>query len=283
MRPEAETAALVALLRAGRRPGGSYRELVEAAGSAVAILEQEQGLLANELLEPAARDVATWSEQGIRAVTVLDPAYPTNLRGVHDGPALVFLAGRLEPRDTRSVAVIGTRHPTDRGLARAQAISEELVEHGYTVVSGLAAGIDTAAHTAALARGGRTLGVLGTGLRRSYPPENAALQERIASDCALISQFWPDAGPTQQSFPLRNGTMSGMALASVVVEASERSGARVQARLALGHGRPVLLAEPLLEQQWARELAERDGAYVVRTPGEVRATVERLAASTLVA
>lgn len=281
MRPEAETAALLALLDAGKRPGNAYSGIVEDAGSAIAILEAEQGLLAHGLLEPAARDLAAWSEEGIRVLTVLDPDYPANLRAVHDRPPLVFLAGLLEPRDARSVAVIGTRHPSEEGLARANAISERLVDTGYTVVSGLAAGIDTAAHSAALAKGGRTLAVIGTGLHRSYPPENAALQAQIASRCGVISQFSPDAGPTRQSFPLRNGTMSGLALATVVIEAGERSGARVQARLALGHGRPVLLDQALLGQQWAREFSTRPGTYVVRSPAEVPAIVEQLGSPTL--
>jgi DNA processing protein len=220
----------------------------------------------------------------MRLLTVLDPDYPENLRAVHDRPPLIFAAGELQPRDARSIAVIGTRRPSPAGLALARAIAERLVEDGYTIVSGLAAGIDTAAHTAALSRGGRTIAVIGTGLRRFYPYENAPLQRRIAATCAVISQFWPDALPTRGSFPMRNAVMSGLALASVVVEATQMSGARTQARLALAHGRPVLLVDSLLDQPWARELAERPGTHVVHSPAELTEVVERLTAvDTLVA
>ena len=144
------------------------------------------------------------------------------------------------------------------------------------MVSGLAAGIDTAAHEAALAAGGRTVAVIGTGLRHSYPPENAALQRRIAAEGAVVSQFWPDAPPSRTTFPLRNAVMSGLALGTVVVEASFRSGARLQARLALAHGRPVFLWRAVLDEPWAREVAQRPGVHVIDEPAQVMETVERL-------
>ncbi|HEY1568569.1 MAG TPA: DNA-processing protein DprA, partial [Solirubrobacteraceae bacterium] len=137
-------------------------------------------------------------------------------------------------------------------------------------------GIDTAAHEAALAAGGRTVAVIGTGLHHSYPPENEALQRRIGAEGAVVSQFWPDAAPSRTSFPRRNGVMSGLALGTVVVEASFRSGARLQARLALAHGRPVFLWSAVLGEPWAREFAERPGVYVVDEAAQVMETVERL-------
>jgi DNA processing protein len=105
------------------------------------------------------------------------------------------------------------------------------------------------------------------------------LQRRIAQTGAVISQFWPDAPPSKRSFPMRNAVMSGLSLASVVVEASERSGSRMQARLALEHGRPVFLPSRLLDQEWARQLAGRPGANVFQTPEEITAAVERLTSS----
>jgi DNA processing protein len=171
---------------------------------------------------------------------------------------------------------VGARRASRGGRATAASIAEALARAGYVVVSGLAAGIDTAAHEAALAAGGRTVAVIGTGLRHSYPPENAALQREIAAVGAVVSQFWPDAPPTRTSFPLRNAVMSGLALGTVVVEASFRSGARVQARLALGHGRPVFLWQALLDEPWAREFARRPGVYVVDDAAQVMRTVERL-------
>jgi DNA processing protein len=285
-----EHAAIVALLRTGRRPWVEYAELIEDRGTAAAVFDEElatppeqasllpeEAPAAEELLIRARADLDRWSAQGMRLVTVLEPDYPPNLRAVHDRPPMVFLAGRLTPADARTVAVVGAREATAAGIATARVIAQHLVDCQYTVVSGLAAGIDTAAHTAALAHGGRTVAVIGTGLARCYPPQNAPLQRRIASECAVISQFWPESPPSRRSFPMRNAVMSGIALATVVVEASDTSGARTQARLACAQGRPVFLLAPLVERQrWAREYAARPGTHVVREPSEITAVLERL-------
>ena len=279
-----ETAALVLLLRTGAKPWQQYAELVEEAGSAMAVLEEEAGPQAQLFaphpdLEVVAGQIEQWRAEGMRLLTVLDPGYPENLRAVHDRPPLIFVAGELVREDARSLAVVGTRQASAGGRALARAIAEHLVERGYTVASGLAMGIDTAAHTAALACEGRTIAVIGTGLRRAYPPQNAPLQRRIARSGAVVSQFWPDAPPSRRSFPMRNAVMSGMTLASVIVEASQTSGSRMQARLALAHGRPVFLARGLLEHAWAREFATRPGTHVIAEPAEITATIQRLTSS----
>ncbi len=289
MREVTETAALVALLRTGSQPWSAYADAVEDRGSALAVFQDEIAVRhpqvslfaddADEILSRAEADVAGWSRRGMTLLTVLDSAYPENLRGVHDRPPFIFVAGRLQQADSRSVAVVGARMASSRGRAQTNAIAEHLIKEGYVVASGLAAGVDTAAHTAALALGGRTIAVIGTGLGRAYPPENAELQRRIAAHCAVISQFWPDSPPSRRSFPMRNAVMSGISLATVVVEASHTSGSRMQARLALAHGRPVFLLESLLDQDWARECAARPGAHVVRRPSDVTTAVERLTSS----
>jgi DNA processing protein len=280
-----EAAALLALLRAGQRPWAEYADLVEEAGSAVAVLEREDTGEPATLfdaepesppLEAVASEIGAWEAAGMRLHTVLDPGYPENLRAVHDRPPFVFVAGTLAAADRRAIAVVGARVASPHGVWAARAIAEHLVDQSYTVVSGLAAGIDNAAHTAALAAGGRTVAVIGTGLRRYYPPHHEALQRRIAAECAVISQFWPDAPPSRRSFPMRNAVMSGLSLATVVVEASLTSGSRIQARLALEHGRPVFLLESLLEHQWAREFAAKPGARVISSPEEITTFVERL-------
>ncbi len=271
-----ERAALVALLRSGKRSWQDYADMVEEAGGALQILDDELGLLAREDLDSIAAEIEEWEQQGISLQTVLDQKYPENLRGVHDRPPVVFIAGALEPQDNRSVAVVGTRQPTSHGVEAARSIARHLVRNDHTVVSGLAAGIDTAAHTAALTAGGRTVAVIGTGLKHAYPAQNAELQRTIAAEFAVVSQFWPDAPPTQKTFPMRNAVMSGLALATVVVEASQTSGARVQTRLALTHGRPVFLARELLQQRWARELARTPGTHVFDQPQEITDAVERL-------
>lgn len=291
MQSLAESAALVVLLRSRKRAWNVYTDMIEERGSAIAVLEEQEGGdqaslfpgRSAELLDSAAAEITGWQAGGMQLLTVLDPGYPENLRAVHDRPPLIFLAGSLEPGDGRSIAVVGSRSASSRGRLAAGAIAEHLAKCGYTVVSGLALGIDTAVHTSTLATDGRTIAVLGTGLSRAYPPQNAALQRRISSECAVISQFWPAAPPTRRSFPMRNAVMSGLTLATVVVEASETSGARTQARLALAHGRPVLLLDSLLEQRWASECAARPGAHVVCSPAEITSVVERLTSGALTA
>ncbi len=272
-----EVAALVALLRSGPPP--HLADLVEDVGSGQALLELEKGLLASELLTAAAADVAEWNERGIRLLTVLDPAYPENLRGVYDRPPVIFVSGELKESDNRAVAIIGSRRASPAGIEHTRAITVALTDAGYTIVSGLAIGIDSAAHRTALDRGARTIGVLGTGVLHSYPPENASLQRQIAARCAVISQFWPDDGPTRKTFPLRNALMSGLSLATVIVEAGARSGARIQARHALSHGRPVLLATSLLGEPWARSLADRPGTQVFATPDDASTIIARLSST----
>lgn len=285
MTVDSETVALVALLRFGRRRNQDYVRLVEQAGSAQAVLDRELGadgaqaaLFAPEApswIDTARAEIREWLAEGIELVTVLDEGYPANLREVHDRPPLVFIAGAITAADRRSIAIIGARRASPEGVRLAAELATEFVRSDYTVVSGLAAGIDTAAHKAALAEGGRTVAVIGTGvLHQSYPPGNAELQRDIAARCAVISQFWPHSPPTQKTFPMRNAVMSGLSRGSVVIEASERSGARVQARLALAHGRPVFLLERLLAHEWARRCAALEGVHIVTCAQDVMAAVE---------
>jgi DNA processing protein len=278
-----DPAAVVALIRNARRSWHDCCSALQSGADAHTLLTEEHGLLADALVEAARRQIIRWQERHIRLLTVVDGDYPANLRTVHDRPPLLFLAGNMEPADERAVAVIGSRHASSHGLATARAVAQALVESGYTVASGLAAGIDTAAHSAALACEGRTIAVIGTGLMRCYPAENRALQQRIAHEGAVLSRFWPEDPPTRQSFPLRNAVMSGVSLANVIVEATETSGARTQARFALAQGRPVLLMSSLLGQSWARELASRPGTYVVGSSSEVPTIIEGLAAEPLAA
>lgn len=276
-----ETAALVALLRWGSRPWHHYAQLVDEARSARTVLLSEfepASLLdsVDEVLADAAADITGWALRGLRVVTVLDADYPPNLLTTYDLPPLLFVSGALSEADHRSICVIGSRRASELGMQLACSIARDIVAAGYTVVSGLAAGVDTAAHTAALAAGGRTVAVIGIGLPRSYPASNRALQQRIATECAVLSPFWPDTPPSRCTFPARNVVMSGLALGSVIVEASWSSGARQQARRALAHGRPVFLLERLLSQEWASELSRRPGVYVVQRADEVIATLDRL-------
>lgn len=216
-------------------------------------------------------------------VTVLDDAYPANLLRVPDLPPFLFYRGELLGDDAYSVAVVGTRQATDRGLAQSSKMARLLAEKRVTVVSGLARGVDTAAHRATLAAGGRTIAVLGTGITKCYPPENEGLAEEIPGSGALVSQFWPTSGAARWTFPRRNAVTSGITQGTVVVEASATSGAKMQARLALQHGKRVWLLRSLVtDQQWARTYVEKRGAVEVSDVDEVVAALaspERIAAS----
>src|SRR5439155_22978921 len=152
-----------------------------------------------------------------------------------------FVAGDcIEERECRTGALVGTRQAAHEGIQRAARLSRQLVEAGVTVISGMALGIDTAAHIAALKAHGRTVAVMGTGLDHRYPKRNAILAEEIlAAGGALVSQFFPQQQPRQWTFPMRNVVMSGLALATAVIAAGSTSGARRQARIPLQHGRTV--------------------------------------------
>lgn len=202
--------------------------------------------------------------EGIRLLSVLDDEYPRNLRVCEQRPAGLYVQGLILPQDERAVAVVGTRSPSPQGLARARRLGRLLAEAGVTVVSGLARGVDAAAHESCLRAGGRTLAVLGNGLLHFYPPENEALQRGIAAQGAVLSQFAPDQKATRWSFPLRNKVIAGLASVSVAVECSEESGTLLELKAALALGRPVLLLESLVNScEWARRWVEEGKAAVL--------------------
>ena len=212
-----ERAALVALLQT-RPKGLRWAEITAEVLESASALEVWHRLVPATLVEPpgqpdalesAAQDLDLWASQGSTLVTILDSDYPVRLRGIHQAPPVLFARGSLI-RDDSAVSVVGSRKASDRGLAIAAGVARELVARGVTVAAGLALGIDTAAHRAALAGGGRTVAVIGTGINKVYPAENRDLHEEIASRGLLLSQFWPDAPPQKQNFLMRNATMSGI-------------------------------------------------------------------------
>jgi DNA processing protein len=228
-----------------------------------------------DLSAPAARvtaELEAAAAAGAHLVTVLDRDYPANLRLIPNLPPFLFYRGELIEDDARSVAVVGTRHASDAGIRRAASMSRVLAEQGVTVVSGLAKGIDTVAHRAALEAVGRTVAVLGTGITRCYPSENKDLAEEITANGALVSQFWPTNPPSRYTFPRRNVVTSGISQGTVVIEATSTSGAKMQARLALEHGKKVFLIHSLVTTQpWARDYVDKRGAIEVDNVDEVSA------------
>lgn len=282
--PQDEQVALVALLQT-RPEGLRWPEIaaeVLEVGSALEVWHRlaSATLMAPpgkpDALESAAEDINRWADQGSRLVTILDSDYPIRLRGIHQAPPILFARGTLIADDS-AMSVVGSRKASDRGLAIAADVAHGLVSRGVTVAAGLAVGIDTAAHRAALADGGRTVAVIGTGINKAYPAENRDLQDEIATRGLLLSQFWPDAPPQKQNFLMRNATMSGYGLATIVVEAGEHSGARAQARMAVEHGRPVILTELVVEQnEWAQALIDRPGIHVADSLRAVLNVVDHL-------
>src|SRR5262249_32777276 len=147
-------------------------------------------------VEKYAHLITKLQQLGVKVITILDAEYPGNLRAIYNRPPMLFVKGDLRPEDERAVAVVGTRKPSKEGLSQAHDLAYELTRRQITVLSGLARGIDTAAHTGTLDAGGRTIAVMGTGIDSIYPPENRDLADRILnSGGALVSQFFPDAPP----------------------------------------------------------------------------------------
>ncbi len=215
------------------------------------------------------------ARQRVWMLDTADEDYPANLRMIHNRPPFLMGRGALVPDDERSVAVVGTRRPSDEGRAAAYELARQLAERRVTVVSGLAEGIDTAAHSGALAAGGRTIAVFGTGIGVVYPARNRALADAIARSGACVSQFWPSMHGARWTFPVRNLVTSGLSLGTVVVEAGETSGARLQAEAALRHGKRVFLLEPLVRaQQWAREIAARPEVLAVDSVDQIVPAIE---------
>jgi DNA processing protein len=284
-----ERAALVALLRT--RPSKlTWSEItaeVAVRGSALALWEESHpaGLfpgMADDVgataLADARRDVADWNSARFGFLTFRDHEYPAQLREIHEMPPVLFYSGSLEA-DEVGVSVVGSRQASAQGLEIARSVATGLADRRITVIAGLARGIDTAAHQAALDAGGRTVAVIGTGITQSYPAENKDLQAHIARDGLVISQFWPDAPPTKHSFPLRNAVMSGFGRATIVVEAGEHSGARIQARKAVAHGRPVILTDLVVAANtWTEALIGQPGVHVASGTAEIMSLVESIAA-----
>lgn len=252
------------------RPGMTSRRLAD-------LFRKDPEALPSDLVDPA--EAAAAGERalerlrargvhrfGVRIRRSRD--YPARLGDCADPAPILSFQGLWELVDTRIVAVVGTRSPSPAGARAAEAVAQGLVAEGFTIASGLAAGIDAAAHRAAIIAGGRTIAVVGTPLGEVYPRDNADLQARIAREHLLISQVpvlrhaRQDWRQNRLFFPVRNATMSALSEASVIVEAGETSGTLIQARAALAQGRRVFILAACFERPgltWPRDLA-RQGA-----------------------
>ncbi|MBI5440638.1 MAG: DNA-protecting protein DprA [Deltaproteobacteria bacterium] len=231
----------------------SFKLLVEAFGSAGAALRAGRSGLSRAGIPPAAvealcgpldwqgarRAADAVARLGFRLLPFGDPEYPKLLAAVHDPPALLYVSGSLEPRDETAVAIVGSRGASAHGLRFARRLARELVREGVTVVSGLAQGIDAAAHRGAVEGGGRTIAVFGSGLDIVYPEWNRELAASLREHGAWLSELPLGSPPLAHHFPRRNRIISGLSLGVVVVEAAEKSGSLITASAALEQGREV--------------------------------------------
>jgi len=186
----------------------------------------------------AETECARLADSGARLVTFTSAEYPKSLFEIPDPPPFLYVRGELRSSEP-AVAIVGSRRATAYGLQTAARLAEALGSHGITVVSGMARGVDTAGHKGALAGGGRSIGVLGCGIDKIYPPENRKLFEEMAQKGALVSEFPLGTLPLAENFPRRNRIISGLSRAVLVVEAAENSGSLITAQFALEHGRDV--------------------------------------------
>lgn len=219
----------------------------------------------------AESELTAAAESGVRVLTQQDPAYPRGLREIHDPPGVLYASGSVVPEDGIAVAIVGTRHATRYGLKQAERFADGLARRGVTVVSGLARGIDGAAHRAALSAGGRTIAVLASGVLKVYPPEHEKLAGEIADNGAVVSEAAPRMPPIGGAFPQRNRIISGLSLGVLVVEAADRSGALITARHAADQGREVFALPGPVDSRLSRGCHSliRDGAALVSDVDEL--------------
>ncbi len=232
-------ARLSALLEVCGSAEAAWRASIQAMQQARLDRRSVENLLqARRELDPE-REWAQVLASGVQVLTWDDPDYPAGLRLVDGSPPVLFVRGQIASQDEWAIALVGTRRASSYGREVAQVLATELAHQGVTVVSGLALGIDTVAHRAAIDAGGRTLAVLGSGVDQLYPPQNRGLATAIAGQGAIISDYPLGTRPEANNFPPRNRIISGLSRGVVIVEASERSGALITAQFAAEQGREL--------------------------------------------
>ncbi len=238
---------------------------------------------AEKILDPAQRDpkfvdaqLKLMEQYRTKIVTLWDEDYPENLKNIFDPPAYLFVRGTLAESDRYSLAIVGTRESTAYGKLMTETIVKELALRGITVVSGLARGVDTVAHAAALRHGGRTIVVLGCGVDRIYPPENFKLAMDIIEHGALVSDYPMHTAPDAVNFPGRNRIISGLSLGTLIVEAGDKSGALITADYAIEQNREVFAVPGNVNVQQAKgpNRLIKQGAKLVETVDDILAELE---------
>ena len=270
------------------------RRLLEAFGSVEAVFSKNRNSLASVegIGAAAAESIKNWentfdlagelqrmAELGIQVIDREDPLYPPQLLEIYDPPLVLYYKGDMEAARRRGVGIVGSRHTSHYGLETAKKLSYQIAYAGLTVNSGLARGIDTAAHQGALAAKGRTVAVLGCSLDSIYPPENRVLAEAMVENGGLLlSEFSLGTPPDKQTFPMRNRVVSGLSGGILVVEAGESSGALITARMALDQGRQVFAVPGRIDNPQAKGCHRliKEGAKLVESVEDVLAEFEFL-------
>ena len=262
------------------------QQLLEHFGSAVRVLAASldelrqvsgvgpklaKNIAAARSCDAAAKELERCRASGVAVMVQGSDGYPRMLEEIPDPPGVLFLRGEIQPCDGLALAIVGTRHATPYGVAQAERLASGLARAGYTIISGLARGIDSVAHQAALAAGGRTIAVLGSGVLNVYPPENDALATAIAKNGAVISESPPLSPPLSGAFPQRNRIVTGLSLGVIVVEASDRSGALISARHASEQGREVFAVPGRVDSRTSKGCHRllKEGAKLVESVDDV--------------
>jgi DNA processing protein len=250
------TATSMALEQIGCRP--PLIEAIHRGPDAIAVRQLEQ-------------ELAQLDRRQVSVLTYLDPTYPASLRTIADPPPLLYLRGTLLENDRRAVAIVGTRKVSASGRVFAEELARDLAALGFTIVSGLARGVDAAAHRGAIAVKGRTLAVMGCGLDRTYPADHRELRQTIERHGAVLSELPLGAPPHSYHFPRRNRIISGLALGVIVTEAAMESGSLITARLAAEQGREVFAVPGFVKAENSRgpNSLIKDGARLVECARDV--------------
>ncbi len=281
-----ETQACIALNMVPNLGPVRLRKLRDAIGSPEAILRAPKSRLRQidgigpeltdaigdwEKTVDLAAELARVEEFGARVITQQSPEYPPGLRELHNPPIVLYVWGTVTSEDWRAIGVVGSRKTSHYGTECAKKLSYQLAYAGLTVVSGLARGIDTAAHQGALAANGRTIAVIGSGLMDLYPPENAGLAEKIAASGAVVSEFPMTFPPSPQTFPYRNRIVAGWGKGVLVVEAGAKSGALITADQAMEAGRLVYAVPGPIDRptSFGSNRLIQQGAKLVTSAGDI--------------
>ncbi|MBN1824580.1 MAG: DNA-processing protein DprA [Endomicrobiales bacterium] len=283
---DSEQKAIIKLLLIDEMGPRRYQSLVKRFGSPagaldapeeeLALVEGLSGRLAKKIRSQAAavdvdKEMEEADRAGVRIITHRSGDYPKNLLELPDYPPVLYVRGDLDRDDDFSVSVVGTRTPTPYGRSAAAFISKGLAREGITTVSGLARGIDSEVHVSTLAAGGRTIAVLGNGLGVHYPPENRKLEEKIAKNGALISEFPMSTRPDRMNFPRRNRIISGFSLGTAVVEADIKSGAMITAKYAAEQGKDVFAVPGPVFSKFSNgpNYLIKSGAHAAESAGDI--------------